>query len=98
MKLIDFLPDIDHYHRKLTIYASKNPAWQSDSEIILVHDPDGRTLPLTRDGVEFDYFLEVYLAKDVMRVWKQWHGDKTPSPEEMCAAVIYYAENDAYMD
>jgi hypothetical protein len=90
--------EVDALARELTIYASKNPAWQSDSEIIVLHDPDGRTLPLTRNGVEFEYMLEVDIAKEVVRVWREWHEGKVPSPEEMCAAVIYYAEHDAYME
>jgi hypothetical protein len=104
MKLVDFLPKLDEYDkagrfdRELTIYASKDPNWRPESEVILVLDPDDRILPITINGVEFDYLLEPSIAKEVLEVWQEWHGGKTPSPEEMCEAVIYYAERDAYLE
>ena len=44
----------------------------------------------------WSYLLEVDLAREVLDVWRNWHGHE-PSREDAVAAVIYYAMNDAYV-
>jgi hypothetical protein len=44
------------------------------------------------------YVLEVDLAKDAIRVWRQGHDGAEPSAAERCAAVIHYAVNDAFLE
>ena len=43
------------------------------------------------------YLLEVFLAKEVVEVWSKWRNGRNPTALDKCAAVIYYAENDAYL-
>jgi hypothetical protein len=43
------------------------------------------------------YYLEVPTAREVLDVWSSWRNDRAPSLDEACEAVIYYADNDAYI-
>lgn len=45
----------------------------------------------------YDYLLEVDLVRGVLEVWSAWRGGLSPTPEEAAEAVIYYAEQDAYL-
>ena len=66
------------------------PPWSAESESYVVADeteaPDGTT-----------YLLEVGVAAEAITVWSQWREGRSPSPEDACAAVLYYATNDAYL-
>lgn len=43
------------------------------------------------------YFLEVPTVRDVLAQWSYWHSNRPPSVDEACAAIIYYADHDAYI-
>ena len=43
------------------------------------------------------YLLEVYLAREVLDVWRDWRGRREPTRQDAVDAVVYYAENDAYL-
>src|SRR5689334_23042644 len=43
------------------------------------------------------YFLEVPTVRDVLAQWSYWHNNRPPSVDEACAAIIYYADHDAYI-
>ncbi len=90
MQLKEILSDLEFLNDNLTIYAQKKPQWSNDSEAIAVFGYDEMKLE------EFQYFLEVDLAKEVVEVWSKWHDGRKPSIEDICKAVIYYAEYDAY--
>jgi ABC-type nitrate/sulfonate/bicarbonate transport system substrate-binding protein len=40
---------------------------------------------------------EVALAREAVDVWRAWHPGETRSLDEKLAAIIYYAENDAWL-
>lgn len=44
-----------------------------------------------------DYFLEVYITKEVIETWSAWRGGLDPTTSEACEAVIHYATHDAYL-
>lgn len=89
MRLGD-LDDGDRFEVGLSIYA-RTP-WRPDSEAVALRE----------EGVEsfrhpgFRYLLEVAIARDVLEVWSSWREGRAPDAEEAAAAVIHYAENDAY--
>jgi len=97
MLLAELVQRLDNLSDELTIYADANPQWRLESRAVVHLNSDGTTPPIDVDGVELEYFLEVALAKEVIDVWKNWHNGQTPSVNEMCEAVIYYATNDAYL-
>ena len=47
------------------------------------------------DGLR--YFLEVVLAKDAVAVWSEWRGGAEPTTDDKLEAIVYYAQNDAYL-
>jgi hypothetical protein len=98
MKLINLLADYRSLNDKLTIYAEANPEWGPKSEAaVILPNMDGDTHPIEVAGVQLQYMLEVRIAKEVIKVWSQWRGGRKPTPEEACEAVIFYAQNDAYL-
>jgi len=62
-------------------------------KIIIIDNPPGIQTP---EGMK--YLLEVELAKEVIQVWRDWRNGKEPSPLEKYQAVLYYEENDAYLN
>ena len=87
-QLIDTLATLDN---GLTICAAKAPEWGPDSEAELCPSAD------VPKKAKHPYFLEVAIAKDVLRAWSFAREGKTPNLEQKCEAIIYYAENDAYL-
>ena len=51
--------------------------------------------PSTAVGLR--YLLEVAVAREAVDVWGAWRPGETPSLEDKLAAIIYYAENDAWL-
>lgn len=91
-KLLEKLDDFDD---NSTIYAEKNPKWSADSRAaIYLQTENGEITDAAKD---LSYFLEVYIAKEVIELWKD-RCRRNPSTEDKCHAVIYYAENDAYIE
>ncbi|WP_445508845.1 DUF7716 domain-containing protein [Runella salmonicolor] len=45
----------------------------------------------------YTYFLEVNLISKIIQVWSYARNGKTPTLQQKCEAVIYYAKNDAYL-
>ena len=51
--------------------------------------------PSTFGGLR--YLLEVAVAREAVDVWRAWRPGETPSLGDKLAAIIYYAENDAWL-
>ena len=98
MTLAEVLSNLESFNRKWTIYATKDPTWGPDSRAVVLPNPGHTMQPVRLDGDEMEHLLEVFIAKEVLDVWKDWHEGRTPTPEEMCDAVIYYSVNDAYLE
>ena len=96
MNLIEILNNINNLDDELVIYAVKNPNWEMSSPAIALPEPDINKLP--SDLKEMSYFLEVDIVKEVLEVWSQWRNGQKPSNNEKFEAVVYYAENDAYIE
>ncbi|MDQ5823872.1 MAG: hypothetical protein M3441_06610 [Chloroflexota bacterium] len=97
MMLAEVLQQLDTLTDELTIYAEANPQWRPDSKAAAHLNSGGTTQPINVDGAELEYLLEVDIAREVINVWRQWHNGQSPSANEMCEAVIYYATQDAYL-
>lgn len=97
MKLIDLLDNINKFDDDSVIFVPINSRLDKNievlvSRIIIIDKPPGIQTP---EGMK--YLLEVELAKEVIQVWKSWRNGREPSPLEKYQAVLYYAENDAYL-
>lgn len=92
MNLSQLIMQLDDLDDHFIIYAEQNPVWHSTSEAILISCEQNPKL----EGNGKKYLLEVNVAKEVIEVWKKWHC-REPSIEEKISAIIYYAQNDAYI-
>ena len=95
MTLADIIEKLNDFDDNLTIYAERNPQWSGASNaVVCLENENGEVIDAPPS---LSYLLEVDIAKEVMEVWIDWHKRK-PSTEEKCSAIIYYAENDAYIE
>ena len=76
------------------ICAEGKPNWTASSPSRVV-----RVLQFTdlrSVGPMPDYFLEVFVAQQVLEDWSALHQEQRPSLEEMCETLIYYAQHDTF--
>lgn len=81
--------------RVLTIYASKQAQGSGSSEAVVCYQPDDGSIPDQAEGLK--YLLEVFLAKDAIRVWSEWRQNAAPATQDRVDAVLYYATHNAYL-
>jgi hypothetical protein len=94
--LREIINEIENTSDDLVIFATrKNGAWDVNGPVAMVLLSDMDNIGTDLEGLH--YFLEIELAKEVLDVWKQWTG-RTPTEKERDEALIYYADNDAYLD
>jgi hypothetical protein len=84
--LRDVIGRLDEFAEDETIYAESAAP---EAEALVADEREGPD-PLP-------YLLEVALAREAIDVWKAWRPGQTPSLDEKVAAVIYYAQNDAWL-
>jgi hypothetical protein len=89
------MEQLDSLADDLTIYAEKSPTWSANSLAVVCPEPEQGGLPDEAQGMS--YLLEVFLAKEVLQDWDEGRGGRGATAQDKCAAVIYYAENDAYL-
>ena len=89
MTLCEIIRGLQDLDGSLTICAAI--PWTADSDAELC---PASTVP---EGCRLPYFLEVAVANDVLRAWSFARAGQIPSIEERCRAIIFYAENDAYL-
>ena len=96
MTLLDVAERLDEFDDAHTIFAKRSPGWSATSEaVVCPTDPDDPSNP--PEALGFDYFLEIDLAKDTVRVWSEWRSNKQPTTSQKLDAMLYYAEYDAWM-
>ena len=89
MKLIDVVGELVSFDRQNTIYASE--PWTPDCEAIVA--PESAMPPMTLERLKMKYFLEVFIARDVLDDWTT--SVESPTLRESCARLIHYAIYDA---
>ncbi len=95
MILSELLEKLDNFDDNSTIYAERNPQWSANSRaVVCLQSENGEVIDEPQD---LSYFLKVDIANEVIEVWTEWSG-RRPSTAEIYTAVIYYAENDAYIE
>jgi hypothetical protein len=91
MTLEEIIGRLDDLDNSLTICAERSPDWSRASEAELCPAAEAPSV------CQFPYFLEVAVAKNVLRAWSFVRAGQVPDLAQKCEAVIYYAENDAYL-
>lgn len=86
MTLREVISLLDQFADDETIFAeSATPT----AEAVVTAEPE-HAAPLR-------YLLEVNLAREAVEVWETWRPRQTASLDDKVAAVIYYAQNDAWL-
>jgi hypothetical protein len=91
IKLVERLAELDDED---TIYACE--PWTEDSDAMVAPDPepDPNGTPLEAAEAGMKYFLEVFIAREVVEGWIA-SLDEKPTLAAICQRVIEYAINDA---
>lgn len=92
LTLLDVVSGLNRLDDELTIYARE--PWTRDSEVILEVEPDEGGLPARAAKGGFAYFIEVFIASEILGDWSR-SLSIPPSEERMCDRLIQYAINDA---
>jgi hypothetical protein len=87
------IAEIGSFTDEDTICAEDKPNWTAESLAYVIRIP--KYTDLRSVGPIRDYFLEVFVARDVLEDWSALRHGRQPTIDEMCAALIYYALNDA---
>jgi len=90
MTIADVVRSLNSLNSESTIYAAE--PWMGESEAIVAFGPDSGRLPAEAVRASFTYFLEVFIAREVL---EDWVRKTLPTLEEKCARLIQYAINDA---
>ena len=88
----DVIERLDEFEDDETIFAeSAAPAARA---AVAADGEDGYPLGTAHD---LPYLLEVSVAREAIDVWRAWRPGRTPMLEDKLAAVVYCAENDAWL-
>jgi hypothetical protein len=102
MTLLEVAARLDEFNEDAVIFAEViDGAFVASSEASVmtmseaereenVNDVAARRCP----GLQ--YCLEVWIAKDSVRVWSQWRGGQMPSAAEAAEAICYKATFDGW--
>jgi hypothetical protein len=102
MKLKNVIENLEFLSEDGTVFAEKiNGKFRPDSEAQLVEMAEEE---LEREKMKiaelksqgFEYFLEVFIIREIIEGWQINHDGNLPSIEAALENIIFYAENDAY--
>lgn len=89
-EVVSQLPGLED---EATVYAAK-PWTERSNAVCAIEGSDEARAAM---DLGLSYLLEVHLIREVAQVWSSWRAGAVPSTEDLVVAVIYYAENDAYL-
>ncbi len=92
MTLLQAVRDLDTLDKESTLYAAK--PWTENSLVIVALEPDSGGLPASAQELGLMYFLEVFIACDLLEGWAANLREK-PTLQMKCARLIQYAIADA---
>ena len=90
--LKNIINSIDQFSEEMVLFVRKEWGINSDSYVYDFEDDEEVPMKINDEY----YFLEVAAVNDVIDVWNSWTSGNQASIEQVVAAVIHYAVNDAY--
>lgn len=92
--LVGRLDELDSGHERFDVGPAifARLPWTPGSEAVVLRED----IIESSGGPGFRLVLEVAIAH-FLRVWSAWRGGRKPDVDEAAAAVIHYADNDAYL-
>jgi len=91
VNLLDLTKQVHQIDPELTVYA-KAP-WSFDSEVCLAIEPEDSLIPESLASQGFSYFLEVFIASEVVPDLSS--GVPFFTQKKWCERLIRYAEMDS---
>ena len=91
MNLLEVARDLLKLSNEQTIYAVA--PWTPTSEAAVAVEPQDNLVPQQISSQGFSYFLEVFIARDLVADLSSSGAPATP--ERICERLIKYAETDA---
>lgn len=91
-KLLDVVNGLAELDSAWTIFVAE--PWTPEAPAVVVTDPDGSIGPRTVGGVQFSYFIEVFIALEFLQGWTS-NVATDPTDHAKCDRLIYYAKYDA---
>lgn len=96
MTISDVILNLNAYEEESYILVPTSGKLTGETPVVIVpipeEDPDADL------GVSgFDYFIGVFLAKDILETWQQWRQGRIPTGDEAIEAIQYYKEHDTYL-
>ena len=92
LTLRDVIARLDDFTDDETIYA-ESPA--ASAQAVVAPEPENASGAAAVAGLP--YLLEVATAREAIEVWRAWRPGQAPTLDDKLAAVIYYAEHDAWL-
>jgi hypothetical protein len=90
--LAEIVDQLEGFDSDAVIFAEE--PWQGDTRAMVVAADQDESMAEQQGLI---YLLEVDLAREVLEVWSAWRNDRQPSLVDAVAAILYYAERDAFM-
>ena len=91
-RLIEIVARLSEFDEYDTIYAAE--PWTEDSRAMVATEPESGGLPPEAVEAGFEYFLEIFISREVIEGWLASLAEK-PSLSETCQRLIEYATYDA---
>ena len=91
MKMMELTQKLYELDSEKTIYAKK--PWLPETEVEIRNEPETGLVPKDLENAGFEYFLEVFIAQEVIPNLS--HVEPSFTLEQWCEKLINYAENDA---
>ena len=101
--LLEVVTQLDRFDEEATIFAKPiGDQLKHDSPAAVIIIPDEelalKTVEIAKKHCPgMKYVLEVFLAKEAVKVWSLWRDQRTPTAEQATDAVVYYSTHDAYL-
>lgn len=92
MKLIEVIEKLDSFAEEDTIYVAE--PWSGESQAVVDTEPPSGGLSENAQKLGLKYFLEVFLARELLEGWVA-NLQAEPSLREKCERLIQYAVTDA---
>jgi hypothetical protein len=102
MTLYEIIKSIESQQEEATIFAERvNGEFRPESRAVLIEmTHEELSMPVQEVALKrapgTEYFLEIFVVKDVLEGWQEHRQKAETTPEELTAVTIYYAKNDAW--
>jgi hypothetical protein len=87
------IKEIDDIDEDLVIFQKDKLSIESELAL-LAREENGGTVKTVKNGIEYFYLLEIFIAKEFIEGWIE-SMNKKPSDKEIAERLFAYAINDA---